>query len=149
MEIEIDSIENIVVGGMYTISDSNHSEEIQVASMTSEDGRYRLRLVNAIQNSYVDGQAILTRSNVTINNVANWSPMISNSWESWNSEEEYTYEIECKQGADFQIFGGTINANGEIVMGVGNGRDYQLEYNREIPETGTLATIKFEWEKVE
>ena len=143
MEIEIDSIENIVVGGIYTISDGNNSEEIQVESMTSEDGRYRLRLVNAIQNSYVDGQAMLTRSNVRL---ANWLPMESVTWEEISAEEEITLSMDFTQGINFQVFGGSVNSDGEIIMGQGNGTEYCLEFVRE--QYISNHTPQYRWKRV-
>ena len=144
-EIDVASINGIEIGRNYTITDGTNSENVQVESIKYEDGKYRVKLKNAIQNYYADdGSAKLIRSNIQL---SNWLPMASVTWDEINAEEEISLEIDYTNGEDFQIFGGRVNEEGEIEMGFGNGTEYCLEYVRE--EENKLNYIpKYRWKRV-
>ena len=144
-EIDVASIKGIEIGRNYTITDGTNSENVQVESIKYEDGKYRVKLKNAIRNYYADdGSAKLIRSNIQI---TNWLPMASVTWQEISSEEEISLEIDYTNGEDFQVFGGRVNSSGEIEMGSGDGTEYCLEYVKE--EDSQLNFIpKYRWKRV-
>ena len=59
-EIDVASINGIEIGRNYTITDGINSENVVVESIRYEDGRYRVRLTERIQNHYLgDGSDLL------------------------------------------------------------------------------------------
>jgi len=118
----------ILRGGTYTISDGLKSEQVQVQSVSTENGINRVVLVGNIQNTYQLAYTYLYRTSADIhdgyatgptgNKTQAWTPTLV--WRGQGAAEEYEIPLEVSVGGieQYDISGDVqITSDGFVTLG--------------------------------
>ena len=118
----------ILRGSMYTVSDGLKSEQVQVKSVSTENGINRVVLVGNIQNTYQLAYTYLYRTSADIhdgyatgpsgNKTQAWTPTLV--WRGQGAAEEYDIPLEVSVGGmgQYEISGDVqITADGFVTLG--------------------------------
>ena len=124
--VDITNAENLIIGGIYQLTDGETSEEVQIKENlgTIENG-YRILFTKNVVNSYKNGKARLYRSNTEISEGKAYGGGIlrEKTWNAdidfagTNSEESLSAGIDFRNGAGFELSGAVVDTNGHIVLG--------------------------------
>lgn len=124
--VDITNAENLIIGGIYQLTDGETSEEVQIKENlgTIENG-YRILFTRDVVNNYKNGKARLYRSNAEITEGRAYGGGILRE-KTWNanidfagasSEESLSTGIDFSNGAGFELSGAVVDTNGQIVLG--------------------------------
>lgn len=118
----------ILRGSMYVISDGLKSEQVQVDSVSTENGINRVVLLSNVQNTYILANTYLYRTSADIhdgyatgpsgNKTHGWTPTLV--WRGQGAAEEYEIPLEISVGniGQYEIEGDIqITADGFLTLG--------------------------------
>ncbi len=124
--VDIVDIRNLIMGGVYLMSDGETSEEVQIRSNLGETANgYRILLAEAVANSYKNGKASLYRSSVkTVEGRAYGGGVLkTQTWAAdldflgTNDASTISAGIDFSNGLGFDLEGAIVGSDGQIVIG--------------------------------
>lgn len=125
--IDVDSLDGIIVGASYYITDGNHLEEVQVKSCAKSGGVYRIIAMEPLANDYNMNATYIYRTTATITDgqaeagsmqrAMVWKA--NKSWQGAPGSSTITIEMDTdlEHASDFNIDGDiTFSADGMITL---------------------------------
>lgn len=125
--IDIEPLDGIVPGSLYTISDGLHAETVRAESVILENGVQRINLSENITNSYVQDGTKIFRTNALIENGAasgvgvrlreSWEPALI--WRGTSASDSFSIDVDLSLGNSraFILSGeATLNSSGLVTL---------------------------------
>lgn len=124
--VDITDARNLILGGVYQLTDGEISEEVQIKENlgTIENG-YRILFANEVEKAYKNGRARLYRSSAEIADGRAYGGGIlrEKTWDAninfsgTSNADTISAGIDFSNGAGFELTGAVVDARGQIVLG--------------------------------